>query len=245
LNIYAGKELNVLKRLKVSQVMIPDIELVSPSAPLAEVATRMMASSHAHFFVVGDDNRIYGHISLENLRPILKDYESVRDAVIASDLMDQEVTVVNTKESLDMVMQLFGKFELDQIPVVDKGQLVGTIRRTDVIEAYNREIFKLDMASGLATSLRLQQKIHSQRLALAGGFLVSEITAPGIFIGKSLSELKLRERFGGTVLTIKREAEEGSDKVSYMLPTPSTMIKKGDSLIIFGLEEDLSRFPHD
>jgi len=244
-NIYGGKELNVLKRLKVSQVMIPDIELVSPSAPLAELATRMMASSHAHFFVVGDDNRIHGHISLENLRPILKDYESVRDVVIASDLMDQEVTVVNTNESLDMVMQLFGRLDLDQIPVVDKGQLVGTIRRGDLIEAYNREIFKLDMASGLATSLRLQQKMHSQRLALAGGFLILEITAPSIFIGKSLSELKLRERFGATVLTIKREAEEGSDKLSYMLPTPSTIIKEGDSLIIFGLKEDFSRFPHD
>ena len=244
-NIYGGKELNVLKRLKVSQVMIPDIELVSPSIPLAKLATRMMASSHAHFFVVGDDNRIHGHISLENLRPILKDYESVRDVVIASDLMDQEVTVVNTKESLDMVMQLFGKFKLDQIPVVDKGQLVGTIRRSDLIETYNREIFKLDMASGLATSLRLQQKIQSQRLALVGGFLVSEITAPSIFIGKSLSELKLRERYRATVLTIKRQPEEGSNKVSYMLPTPSTIIKEGDSLIIFGLKEDFSRFPHD
>jgi len=245
LNIYAGKELNVLKRLKVSQVMIPDIELVSPSAPLAEVATRMMASSHTHFFVVGDDNRIHGHISLENLRPILKDYESVRDVVIASDLMNQEVTVVNTKESLDMVMQLFGKFELDQIPVAEEGQLVGTIRRGDVIEAYNREIFKLDMVSGLATSLRLQQKIHSQKLALVGGFLISEITAPSIFIGKSLSELKLRQRYRATVLTIKRQPEDRSNKVSYTLPTPSTIIKEGDSLIIFGLKEDFSRFLHD
>ncbi len=179
------------------------------------------------------------------MRPILKDYESVRDAVIASDLINQEVTVVNTKESLDMVMQLFGKFELDQIPVVNEGQLVGTIRRGDVIEAYNREIFKLDMASGLATSLRLQKKTHSQRLALPGGFLVSEITAPSIFIGKSLSELKLRQRYRATVLTIKRQPEEGSNKVSYMLPTSSTIIKEGDSLIIFGLKEDFSRFPHD
>ena len=159
--------------------------------------------------------------------------------------MNQEVTVVNTKESLDMVMQLFGKFELDQIPVAEKGQLVGTIRRGDVIEAYNREIFKLDMASGLATSLRLQQKIHSQKLALVGGLLVSEITAPSVFIGKSLSELKLRQRYRATVLTIKREAKEGSNKASYMLPMPSTMIKEGDRLIIFGLKEDFSCFPHD
>ncbi len=244
-NIYGGKELNVLKRLKVSQVMISGIELVSPSEPLTELATRMMASSHSQIFVVGNDNRIHGHISLENLRPILKDYESVCDVVIASDLMDQDVTVVNTEESLDMVMQVFGKSDLDEIPVVSKGQLVGTIRRSDVIEAYNREIFKLDMASGLATSLRVQQKMHSKQLALVGGFLILEVTAPRIFIGNSLEALKLREHFGATVLTIKREDEEGSDKISYMLPTSSTIIEEGDILIIFGLQKELSSFPHD
>jgi len=244
-NIYGGKELNVLKGLMVSQVMTPEIELVSPSAPLTELATRMMASSHPQFFVVGNDDRIQGHISLENLRPILKDYETVCDVVIASDLMDQDVTVVNTEESLDMVMQLFGKSDLDEIPVVNKGQFVGTIRRSDVIEAYNREIFKLDMASGLATSLRLQQKMRSRKLALVGGFLILEIAAPRIFLGKTLEALKIREGFGATVLTIKREAKEGSDKISYMLPTPSTIIKEGDKLIIFGLQKDLSRFPSD
>ena len=245
INIYGGKELNVLKRLKVSQVMLPEIELVSLSAPLTELVTRMMASSHSNFFVVGDDNQIHGHISLETLRPILKDYETVRDILIASDLMDQGITVVNTEESLDMVMQLFGKSDLDEIPVVDKGELVGTIRRGDVIEAYNREIFKLDMASGLATSLRLQQKMHSQRLALVGGFQILEVTAPKILMGKSLGSLKLRDHFGATVLTIKREAKERGDKVSYMLPTPSTIIQEGDILIVFGLKEDLSRFPHE
>jgi len=244
-NIYGGKELNVLKRLKVSQVMIPEIELVSPSAPLTELATRMMSSSHCHFFIVGNNNRIQGYISLENLRPILKDYETLSDVVIASDLMNQEVTVVNTDESLDMVMQLFGKFELDEVPVVGNGQLVGTVRKSDVIEAYNREIVKLDMASGLATSFRLQQKMQSKQLAVAGGFIILEVSAPRIFVGKSLEVLDLRERFGATVLTIKREVEHGENKVSYLLPTSSTTIKEGDVLIIFGLKKDVSRFPHD
>jgi len=243
INIYGGKELNVLKSLKVSQVMRPEIELVSPSTPLAELITRMMASSLSHLFVATKGNRIQGHISLETLRPILKDYETVSDVVIASDLMDKDVTVVKPRESLDMVMQLFGKLSLEEIPVVDKEELIGTVRRSDVIEAYNREIFKLDMASGLATSFRLQQKMRSERLALLGEVLILEVSAPRRFVGKSLAELKLRERFGATVLTIKRETKEGGDRVSYLLPTPSTLITEGDVLVVFGLQKDLSRFP--
>jgi len=242
-NIYGGKELNVLKRLKTSQVMLPEIELVAPSATLNELFTKMMTSSHNHFFVAGNDNRIYGHISLATLRPILKDYEAIRDVVIASDLMDCNVTVVKAEESLDMVMQLFGKFDLREIPVVEKGQLVGTIRRSDVIEAYNKEIFKLDMSSSFATSLRLQQKMHSQRVSLGGGFQILEANPSDEFVGKSLEDLRLRERFGATVLTIKRESDEGDERASYILPEPSTVILKGDRLILFGLQKDLTCFP--
>jgi CIC family chloride channel protein len=244
-NIYGGKELNVLRGLKVSQVMLPVIEQISPSASLTEVVSRIMGSSHSHLFVVGNENRILGHISLENLRPILNDYDTLGEAVIASDLMDSNMPVVNPEESLDMVMQLFGKFNLNEIPVVDKGQLVGTIWGSDVIKAYNREVLKLDMASGLATSLRLQQKTHSERLALVGGFLILEVTAPKTFVGKSLETLNLRERFGATILTIKRRGKEEGDRVAYLLPKSTTAIVQGDTLVIFGLQKDLSRFPRD
>jgi CIC family chloride channel protein len=246
-NIYGGKELNVLRGLKVSQVMLPVIEQVSPSASLTEVVSRMMGGSHSHLYVVGKENRILGHISLENLRPILNDYDTLGDVVIASDLMDSSMPVVSPEESLDMVMQLFGKFNLNEIPVVDEGQLVGTVCGSDVIETYNREVLKLDMASGLATSLRLQQKIHSDRLALVGGFLILEVAAPNVFVGKSLETLDLRERFGATILTIKRrgEEEEEEDRVAYLLPKSTTKILAGDTLIIFGLQKDLAHFPRD
>jgi CIC family chloride channel protein len=243
INIHGGKELNVLKSLKVSQVMHPEIEIVSSSVPLAELVTRMMVSPQAHLFVVGDNNRVHGYISMETLRPILKDYETVSNVVNASDLMDRKVTVVNPGETLDMVMQLFGRFTLEAIPVVEKGQLIGTIRKSDVIEAYNREIFKLDMASGLATSFRLHQRTDLERLALLEGVIILEVSAPRQFVAKSLAELKLRERYGATVLTIKRLTSEGDKKVSYILPTPATRIKRGDVLIVFGLQDDLSRFP--
>jgi CIC family chloride channel protein len=242
-NIYEGRELNVLRRLQVSQIMSPEIGLVSRATPLSELVTRMMSSSHSYLFVLNDDNRIYGHISLETLRPILKDYDTLCDAVIASDLMEPSDIAVSSGDSLDMVMQFFGKYDLDEIPVVENGELIGAVRRNDVIEAYNREIFKVDIYSSLATSLRLQQKTRSQKFSLAGGFQILEVNPPDEFIGKSLEELQLRERFGATVLTIKRESEGGDKRVSYILPKASTAIRKGDRLMLFGLQKDLSRFP--
>jgi len=242
-NIYEGRERNILKRLKVSQVMSPEIELVSLSTSLSELVTRMITSSRSHFFVLGEDSRICGYISLESLRPILKDYDTMHDVVIASDLMDPDVKAVSAGDSLDMVMQLLGAYNLDEIPVVDKGELAGTVRRSDVIEAYNKEIVKLDMPSSFATSLSLQQKMHSQKVSLAGGLQILEANPPAEFIGRSLEDLRLRERFGATVLTIKRESEQGDESMPYMLPQASTVIQQGDRLILFGFQKDLFRFP--
>jgi hypothetical protein len=223
--------------------MLPEIELVNLWTSLPEFVTRMMASSHSHFFVVENNNEIRGHISLENLRPIFKEYENLSGVVIASDLMDREVPVVNPEEPLDMVMQLFERSELDEIPVVEKGELIGTVWRSDVIKAYNREIFKLDMASGLATSLSIHQKMHSKRMALEGGFLILEVAAPQKMVGKNLETLQLRQRYGATVLAIKREEKKGSGVPLYIFPQPSSTIREGDRLVIFGLKEDLSQFP--
>jgi K+/H+ antiporter YhaU regulatory subunit KhtT len=203
----------------------------------------MMSSARSYFFVLGEDRRVHGHISLETLRPLLKDYENARGVVIASDLMEQGDITVSSNDSLDMVMQLLGKYGLDEIPVADKDEVVGAVRMSEVIEAYNREIFKLDMCSSLATSLRLQQKMHSQKVSLGGGFQILEANAAHEFVGKSLEDLRLRERFGATVLTIKRESDERDKKVSYILPQPSTVIQKGDTLIVFGLQKNFFRFP--
>jgi len=87
--------------------------------------------------------------------------------------------------------------------------------------------------------------MHSKRLALVGGFQILEVIAANAFKGRTLEALKLRERFGATVLTIKRKAKEKGDEVSYMIPTASTVIEEEDVLIVFGSQKDLSRFPHD
>jgi CIC family chloride channel protein len=245
INIHASKELNVLKSLTVSQVMRPEMEIVSPSVPLAELVTRMMVCTQPHLFVVGGNNRVQGYISMATLRPILKDYETISKVCIAADLMDKNVTVVGSGETLDLVMQLFGKFALEEIPVMEKGRLIGTVRKNDIIETYNREICKLDMVSGLATSFRLHQRMGLERLALVGDLLLLEVAAPRQFVGKSLVALKLRERFGATILTIKRlaPAAGGGKRISYILPSPDTRIKREDILVVFGLQKELSRFP--
>jgi CIC family chloride channel protein len=242
-DIYKSRGLNILKTLKVSEVMRPEVEAIEDSTTLRDIIHRMKDSTHSHFFVVGKDRRVVGHIRLETLRPILWDYEAMGTLVNASDIMDRNVTVVKPSESLDFAMQLLGRFDLDEIPVVEQGKLVGTVRRGDVIEAYNREIGKFDTASGLAASFKLHQKAKIGQTVALGEFLVLETAAPPEFCNKTLEELHLRRHCGATVLVVKRPGGETGSQPSYVLPTAATRIVAGDILIVFGLQSEIARFP--
>jgi CIC family chloride channel protein len=243
-NIFAGKDLNVLRSIKVAQVMRPDIEIVPPSIGLSDLLSRMTASHRSDFFVVSpaEKSRIKGHICLECIRPILKDYDAVSRIIVADDVMDKNFAVVKPSDSLDMALQLFGKFRMEEIPVVDKGEVVGTVSRNDVIETYNREMFKKNAASGFATSFHMYEKTRPEHMAVLGEFLIREVPAPAGFIDKSLGELAIREKYGATVLTIKRRPEEKGGGYTYIYPDSSTKILKGDIIVTFGLQKDMKAF---
>lgn len=243
-DIYKNRGPNILRALKVAEVMKREVEIIEDSTPLQDIISRMRESQHSHFFVMGKDRRVVGHIRLETLKPILWNYETIGSLVIASDIMDRNVTVVKPSEALDFAMQLLGRFDLDEIPVVEEGKVVGTLRRQDVIEAYNREIEKFDTASGLATSFKLHQKVKTERMAVLGEFLVLETPAPPEFCNKTLDELHLRRDYGATVLVVKRSPSETGNPLSYIMPTATTRIITGDILIVFGLQREIARFPH-
>ncbi len=242
-NIFGGRDLNVLRSVKVSQVMRPEVETVPLSISLREFLDIMMASTHSDFFVVSPTNssHIKGHICLECFRPILKNYEALSRLSI-SDIMNTEFPVIRPTDSLDLALRLFGKYNMEEIPVVDRGELVGTVTRNNVIESYDRETFKQDAAAGFATSFRLHQKTRSERTVVLDEFVIKEIPAPDTFENKTLAELGFREKFGATVLTIKRNSGGDGNKYSYIHPHASTLICKDDILIIFGLQKDMISF---
>jgi trk system potassium uptake protein TrkA len=80
-------------------------------------------------------------------------------------------------------------------------------------------------------------------------YSIVEVEAPAAFVGKSVRELGLRERYGVNLVTVKRlERKAGllslgqRERVRVLgVPTPEMLIEKGDILVVFGREEDLQR----
>jgi len=111
----------------------------------------------------------------------------------------------------------------------DHAKILEAVGATDVIYP------EKDMA--IKTALKLSCPNVLEYLPLTSGFGVQEIAPPDKFIGKSLKELDLRNKYGIQVMAIKELIPE---KTTYV-PRADFVIKDSDILIIMGEEKQLEK----
>jgi len=92
-----------------------------------------------------------------------------------------------------------------------------------------------DMA--IRTALRLSNPNILEYLPLISGYSIQELAPPDNFIGKTLRELDLRNKYGIQVLAIKELIPE---KITF-IPSADFMIKDSDILVILGEEKQLAK----
>ncbi|MGD8396838.1 MAG: chloride channel protein [Candidatus Eiseniibacteriota bacterium] len=240
IDLHAGHELNVLRKVRVGSVMRPSIELVARSAGLGDLYQRMIESPHYEFFTIDEDGSLSGVISIDDLRHVLPELKEPTPAAIADDIASKLVVYVREDDSLECAMQEFEKHSWEELPVLPAGHSMtptGTIQRQDMIRAYNREILAVDLAGSLSS--RLKTAVHLRTWETVGGYVLQHIEAPPHLCGTDLASLGLRQRYG--VLLILVEHAEGSGEGRFALPTRETVLALGDRVIVFGQRENVQR----
>ncbi|MBX3009586.1 MAG: chloride channel protein [Melioribacteraceae bacterium] len=237
----SNSDVSLLRSILVSQIMKRDVVLLPEDTPLPKVLNLLMESNHRTFYTINSSDKLTGTISENDFRYIITEYDSLREVLVARDIASSKVTTVADSDNLDHVMKLFEKTDADEFPVkssINPDLVIGSIRRKDVIAAYNKESIKGNSAEEFSHEL---EKISTEKqFKLFDEFLIAERSVPPKFVGKSLSELNLRNVYRVQVLMIREHASPYSeDNVgeSLMFPQPDYTLKGDDTLIIFGTEE--------
>lgn len=88
-------------------------------------------------------------------------------------------------------------------------------------------------------AIKLAQQIFSPNLIdylpLQSGFVIQEIAAPDLFVGKTLTEIGLRKKYSLTVLAIKSIIPDYTN----VNPSGDEVIKESDILIVFGENDSI------
>lgn len=240
-DIHGGQSLNVLKNLKVHHIMRSDIVTINTNTQLMPIISQFIDHPGNSIFVTDEQNYLRGVITLDKIRPIITDMQSLKGLLIAQDMMITEnIPIFKPDDSLADVMKRLGSYSF-VAPVIDNGKIVGGIWPEDVIKRYNAEIFKRDMAVGMVSNINTIQEVE----AIPGveDMVISEIPIPPHFINKTIAELNIRKRFNVSILMIKRKIN-GNMEITDSIPKAETILKLGDTLLAMGSKDCLARFKH-
>ena len=241
IDLLAGQEVNVLRGLKVRDVLHREVEIVTRTETLPDLYHRMATSPHYEFFVVDDSSNLVGVISVDDLRRVLPHMEHLKHVTIAEDVMSPSDIYLREDDSLDSAMRQFGKQTFEELPVLPTGQSmipVGTIQRQDVINAYNKEMLKVDLAGSVSSRIEAAAKFRSWETI--GGYVLAQIETPSHLCGRPLESLHLRHKWGIQIVLIERTGVK--DENRFVFPTKDTTFSPGDRAIAFGRRDSVDAF---
>ena len=123
----------LLEDVPVFRLMRMDVPAVSPDLPVNTLVQDWIEGSDELTFPVIENGQMVGLVALEDVRKVKRD--SWETAVVGEIMTPmQELAVVAPGEALGLALDKLSRGDLRQLPVVERGLLIGTLRRVDIVK---------------------------------------------------------------------------------------------------------------
>lgn len=146
INIHEGREVAIMKSLKVGSAISEDVDFISERANINQLLEIFSQTSSGFYFpVVDDSGKMTGIISMLDVKKILHRDTSERTLEFVGNICNRNVITLTPDDNLYTAMQLFDIKGIEEIPVVETLEnrwVVGMLKRRNVIAAYNRQVLK-------------------------------------------------------------------------------------------------------
>jgi chloride channel protein, CIC family len=220
----------VLAGLKAETLVRPDPHVLRPGDHYRDVVEKFLSTRRQRLFVVGEDGKLLGAVSLHDIKHALEHPESLT-AVVAHDLMTPVERAIHKDERLHRATELFAHSDFERLPVVDgDGKFLGVIAKRDLLAVYAQEV--LGRPALLTTFVSSQDSQASrQYVEIPPDFALRLVPVPQELVGKTLAEARLPQTLGARVMEIRRRGRLGEEPV---LPTAETRLEAGDLLLLLG-----------
>ncbi len=143
INLKAGKDIDILRQLNVSDAMDDHVALVPASSTLPQILKHASDSGEAYFMVVNSAGALTGVLTFSDLHRAMA-AEAAVNLIIAQDIASTPLTVTKT-DSLETAQKLMSGKGLSLLPVVDSkesGKILGVIRQEKLLQSYNRKLIE-------------------------------------------------------------------------------------------------------
>ncbi len=237
---------SVLNEIKIEEIPLKEIHSINENTNISAIVSKFLETPENILYVMNGNNELVGFIQEKEIRPILNDYEIIKDVLVAKDISNPRVVTIDSKSSLDDALRVMMKYNLTEIPVVDKSsdtkKVSGIITLQEIQSILSKESFKNQFTSSLAAELKTLKP--RQTIKVSDDYSIKEIRVPDSLIGKTLAETRIRNKFNIEILMIKKNKTsiDGVSEDTIITAEPNYRFEAEDELVIFGKDEKLKQF---
>jgi len=139
IDINAGREVLILQRRRIREVMESEYHTIAPEADLPAIEKALRANPEADLYVTDASQKLLGAITLASAWDALK----TRGNQTAGDLAQMPEHILTEETDLNTGFEIIEEFVGVSIPVVENTEnmwLSGIIHEANVIQAYNEAV---------------------------------------------------------------------------------------------------------
>ncbi len=217
-----GRDVEVLETMTVGDVMQIDPTALNESNSIAEASDIFLQRRNHGLPVVNGAGELTGVLTLQDLE---RTDPAEWSTHTVGEICSRDLLVTYPDETIGKALRRMGARDIGRLPVVDKDhqrKLVGLLRRTDLVRAYDA-----------ALTRRETKRHHEQQTrldAMTGAMTVNEyiIRAGAPCDGKMLSKAGFPQ---GCIIASLRRGRE------MLIPRGDTILKAGDALAVVATPE--------
>ncbi|MBU0506605.1 MAG: chloride channel protein [bacterium] len=242
IHIKDGTEVNIMKSLYVKDIYTESFETILVTEDFDHIVKQLISGRDPYLLVIDKNKNYQGIISINSIKEYLFEKDIFHDLLIADDIADKKVETVLPEDNCQIVLDKISKSKLEGMPVLDpknKKHVLGIIWRKNILDAYNREIMRRDVTSSLASQITMKE--NSTTVQFMEGYSIAEVKVPSQYVGKSIKELNIRNRYGVDILLIK-SASPGRGPKMKAIPSPDHIFTEKDYLVIAGEIKNINMF---
>jgi Zn-dependent protease/predicted transcriptional regulator len=121
-----------LAGLKARDAAMQNCEVISPNESVESVVDNYVLLRNIRCFPVQSGDNLVGLVTLEDIRHVPRDQWPITPVEKAMTSFDR-LHAVSPDEDLRQVLQLMARQDINQVPVVEDGRLLGMISRSDIL----------------------------------------------------------------------------------------------------------------
>jgi CIC family chloride channel protein len=212
-----GRDVEVMQAIRVEEVMETNVSTFKESDDLDDASKIFIETHHHGLPVVNESNELVGILTLQDID---RAHQSGKENLRVGEACTRDLLIAYPDETMGAVLRRMSTRAVGRLPVVERDNprhIVGLLRRTDIIRAY-------DLA--LTRRAVLRHRAHQVRLGAMSdeAMTVTEVQIdPEAFCtGKRISEIKWPHDC--VIATLRRGHH-------FVIPHGDTVLHPGDVIV--------------